>query len=239
MLIAYGSKNGSTADIAGWIADVLRADGLTADARPVASVGDIGPYDAVVVGAALYFGRWRRDAHRFCRRHRKALRGRPVWLFSSGPLDTTCAERRVPARPRVARVALDVDARDHVTFGGQLGEDTPGFVARWLVAAGKAGDFRDPARVRAWAGTIATQLAREPLPPGPGGRPDPAGEEGLRGGARDTAGPPEPGWWWGWTAPTAPGGPWTRRSPRHGAGTPCWRSSTPGPGPTTIRSPSG
>jgi len=41
-------------------------------------------YDAVVVAGALYMNRWHRHARRFVRGHTPALRGRPVWLVSSG-----------------------------------------------------------------------------------------------------------------------------------------------------------
>ncbi|WP_323136091.1 flavodoxin domain-containing protein [Streptomyces sp. NBC_01481] len=85
VLVAYGSKKGSTAEIAQFIASILRDEGVKADARPAAQVCDIRPYEAVVLGGALRMGRWHRDARRFARRHRHALAGRPLWLFSSGP----------------------------------------------------------------------------------------------------------------------------------------------------------
>lgn len=95
-LVAYGSKNGSTAEIARWIASVLRDNGIDADARSAHEIQDVGPYDAVVLGGALYAGRWHRDARRFARRHHRELAARPVWLFSSGPLDPSASERDIP-----------------------------------------------------------------------------------------------------------------------------------------------
>ncbi|GAA3207150.1 hypothetical protein GCM10020256_02640 [Streptomyces thermocoprophilus] len=87
VLVAYGSTNGSTARIADAVAAVLDKEGLTAETRPAGSVQDVSPYDAVVIGGGLYAGRWHKDSRRFARRHRQALAERPVWLFSSGPLD--------------------------------------------------------------------------------------------------------------------------------------------------------
>jgi len=135
VLIAYGSKNGSTAEIAQWIGDVLREQHIDADTRPAADVRDITPYDAVVLGAGLYAGRWQRDA---------------------------ATERDIPAPPAVARIAIRSDARGHITFGGRLAEDAQGFVARQLIKHGKGGDFRDRDQVRAWARGLAAELARAP-----------------------------------------------------------------------------
>lgn len=46
--------------------------------------GDLGRYDAVVLGGAIYDQKWLRPATRFIRRNLDALADRPVWLFSVG-----------------------------------------------------------------------------------------------------------------------------------------------------------
>jgi hypothetical protein len=54
--------------------------------------------------------------------------------------------------------AIDrVGARGHVTFGGRLLSDARGFPAG-AMAKKKAGDWRDPARVRSWATAVAAEL---------------------------------------------------------------------------------
>jgi menaquinone-dependent protoporphyrinogen oxidase len=87
VLVTFGSKRGGTAEIATAIADTLRAQGLTVDCVRAAGVRDIARYDAFVVGGALYAARWIREARRFVNRNAATLRARPVWMFSSGPLD--------------------------------------------------------------------------------------------------------------------------------------------------------
>ncbi|WP_127361104.1 flavodoxin domain-containing protein [Actinacidiphila soli] len=158
VLIAYGTKNGSTAEIAEWIAEELREQGIDTDVRSAAAVRDIAPYDAVVLGAGLYAGGWQCDAARFARQHRQALTQRPVWLFSSGPLDASATEREIPPARGVARIIARLDARDHVTFGGRLTEGAEGFIARQILQQGKGGDFRDREQVRTWAHDIAAEL---------------------------------------------------------------------------------
>ncbi|MFF5958342.1 flavodoxin domain-containing protein [Streptomyces luteogriseus] len=161
VLVAYGSTNGSTAEIAERVGEVLTEEGLTVAVRSAASVPDVTPYDAVVLGGGLYGGRWQRDARRFARHHRRALTERPVWLFSSGPLDPSASEREIPPAPGVRRVADRLDARGHITFGGRLEGKVKGRIARMIVNSGKGGDFRDFEQIAAWATTVAGELSSE------------------------------------------------------------------------------
>ncbi|MGV9560429.1 flavodoxin domain-containing protein [Streptomyces sp. NPDC003401] len=158
VLVAYATKNGSTAQIAQAVAETLRKDGLAAEALPAGSVTDVAPYDAVVVGGGLYAGRWHKDARRFVRRHRRALTGRPVWFFSSGPLDPSASERDIPPVRGVRRAMDRLDVDGHATFGGRLEEGAEGRVARMIVRSGKGGDFRDFVAIEAWAEGVAAAL---------------------------------------------------------------------------------
>lgn len=158
VLVAYGTTNGSTARIAETIAEILLKEGVSAEAVPARSVTDVESYDAVVVGGGLYAGRWHKDA----RRHGRALAGRPLWFFSSGPLDATASERDIPPVPGVLRAMTRLDAREHITFGGCLEEGATGFVARKIVSSGKGGDFRDFGRIEGWAARIGTECAAAP-----------------------------------------------------------------------------
>jgi hypothetical protein len=104
VLVAYGSKMGGTAGIAELIGQGLTDAGFQADVRPVSEVDHIEAYDAVLVGGALYSGHWHRQARRFVKRHASTLRTRPVWLFSSGPLNGSAAEV-IPPTLRESRPA--------------------------------------------------------------------------------------------------------------------------------------
>jgi menaquinone-dependent protoporphyrinogen oxidase len=61
---------------------------LAVEVHPISEVSDVGAYDVFVIGAAAYMFHWHKEATRFVERHREVLAGRPVWLFSSGPLGT-------------------------------------------------------------------------------------------------------------------------------------------------------
>ncbi|MGW2620812.1 flavodoxin domain-containing protein [Streptomyces sp. NPDC001500] len=158
VLVTYGTTNGSTADIAEAVADVLRKAGLTVEATPARSVTGVEGYGAVVVGGALYAGRWHKDARRFVRRNRALLAERPVWFFSSGPLDASAAERDIPPVRGVRRAMDRLGVRDHVTFGGRLEEGAKGRIAKMILRSGKGGDFRDFGAIETWAEAVAGAL---------------------------------------------------------------------------------
>ncbi|MHB9755966.1 flavodoxin domain-containing protein [Streptomyces sp. BYX5S] len=161
MLVAYGTKNGSTAEIAEHIAAELTKAGCATTLRPAAEAAPlVGEQDAVVLGGALYAGRWHRDARRLARRAARELAARPLWLFSSGPLDPSASERDIAPVPGVRRIERRTRARDHVTFGGHLDEHARGRMAQAIVKNGKGGDFRDFERIAAWARGIAAELTR-------------------------------------------------------------------------------
>ena len=86
VLVTYASKHGSTQGIAERIAEKLRLLGKEVEAQPVEVIEDLGSYEAFVVGSAIYYGSWLREATEWVHRHQSVLAERPVWLFSSCPL---------------------------------------------------------------------------------------------------------------------------------------------------------
>jgi menaquinone-dependent protoporphyrinogen oxidase len=159
VLVACASKMGSTAEIADALAERLTAAGLDVDRRAVDGIRDVDAYQAVVLGSAVYLGRWRHEAVAFLRRFARDLARRPVWLFQSGPLDESTEREDIPLPGRVAPHADAIGVRGFVTFGGRIDAEHPaGFAAKRMVDAGLGKDFRDFDRVRAWADAIATEL---------------------------------------------------------------------------------
>jgi menaquinone-dependent protoporphyrinogen oxidase len=157
ILVVYGSKMGGTAGLAEMIGEALRRDGVPARVRPADTVDSVGGYDAVIVGGALYHGRWHRAASRFVRRHRADLRSMPVWFFSSGPLGDDEQNPHIPPVRQVRRLMRGVGVRGHATFGGRLLANPPALAAGfqpdpWL------GDWRNPDEVARWVAGIVIQM---------------------------------------------------------------------------------
>jgi len=159
VLVAFGSKRGGTAGLAGMIGHALTVDGCEAIVSPAGNVYDLDGVDAVIVAGALYANRWHRDARRFVKRNIAALRDVPVWLVSSGPLDDSAEQRDIPPTSQVSKLAVAVGARGHSTFGGRLAPDAKGFPAS-AMAKNNAGDWRDEAQVQRWVDTVANQLLK-------------------------------------------------------------------------------
>ena len=161
ILVAYGSKRGGTEGLAQMIGDALREAGHDVDvvSAQAAGRGGLDRVDAVIVAGGLYAQRWHGDARRFVRRHGKALAKRPVWLVASGPLDESADDGALPDVPQVAAAAEAIGARGTATFGGYLAADAKGFPASAMARNGKAGDWRSPERVTAWASTVHAELA--------------------------------------------------------------------------------
>lgn len=170
VLVAYASKMGATAEIAEAIGAELRAHGHQVDVSDVTSVGSIEPYDAVVLGSAIYIRRWRPEAVRFLRRNAGQLGSRPVWLFHSGPVGPD-KDQAQDLPPAVRRLAEEIGAEPAVTFAGRLERDTAkGFLARRLATGNLAGDSRDWDRIRTWSAEIGAALSS--TPDGPQSPPD-------------------------------------------------------------------
>ncbi|MEA4907295.1 MAG: flavodoxin domain-containing protein [Anaerolineaceae bacterium] len=89
ILVTFSSVYGSTQEVAGEMAAVLRQAGLQVDLQPARRVSGLAGYRAVVLGAPLYMLHWHKDALRFLSRHRQALAGLPVAVFALGPFHNT------------------------------------------------------------------------------------------------------------------------------------------------------
>jgi len=135
-LVVYGSARGGTEGLANMVAQSIRDQGFTAEVRPGDQAGQVAGYDAVIVGGALYAGRWHKVARHFVRRHAAELRQVPVYFFSSGPLDDSASRTDIPPVAGVKALMTLVGSHDHVTFGGRLAPDAKGFPARQMLACG-------------------------------------------------------------------------------------------------------
>lgn len=173
ILVAYASKHNSTAEIARAIGEVLRQSGdLHVDIRSVEVVEDITPYDVVVLGSAVYAGKWHSSGADFLQKHETELARRPVWLFSSGPTgegDPKALMRGWELPNALRSIAERIKPRDAVLFSGKLDPASLNFFTRMLVKAINAsafrlGDFRDWKMIQAWAASIAQALESEARP---------------------------------------------------------------------------
>jgi len=166
VLVVYGTKYGATAEIAEKIGELLREAGLQADVLPADRVSDLTPYQAVVLGSAVYMGKWRDEAATFLEENEKALAERPVWLFSSGPAgEGDPVELMKGWRfPEAQQPIADrVQPRDIAFFHGVLDTKKLSLPEKLIIKGINApiGDFRDWEAITSWARAIAEALKKE------------------------------------------------------------------------------
>jgi menaquinone-dependent protoporphyrinogen oxidase len=145
VLVAYASKHGSTQEIAERIAEKLRQLGKEAEARPVDAVADPGNYEALVVGSAVYYGSWLKEATEWVRRTQAVLAQRPVWLFSSGPLGTELKDAEQQPK-EMAEFQQAIRPRDEQIFFGALDHNRSGAPLRAALGSDRCRSVSSPAR---------------------------------------------------------------------------------------------
>jgi menaquinone-dependent protoporphyrinogen oxidase len=159
VLVAFGTKHGSTEEVAGAIAATLREKELEVMLRPASEVDNLEGYDGVVIGAALYMGRVHKDVRRLLRRLHSELAPLPVAVFAMGPL-TMKPEDVVASRSQLdATLAKTPDVQPVVTaiFGGVVHPEELSFPFSHMPAA----DARDWDAIAKWAEEVAAAFAAE------------------------------------------------------------------------------
>ena len=175
VLVAVASRHGATRELAEEIAETLRQAlaslGEEAGVQVLfaENVYDVSPYDAFVLGSAVYNGRWLDAARNLVEWHHAELACSPVWLFSSGPAGLR-PDRVVDWRLDggnceggnfdVSEVARLSGAHQHRLFAGKLDCTRLSFAERAVAGAlgFRDGDYRDWEGIRDWALAIASTL---------------------------------------------------------------------------------
>lgn len=163
VLLAYASRSGSTAEIADKIAEVLRMKGIPVDLVPVSQVKELEGYEVVILGSAVYYGRWRKDAVKFLAAQAEVLKDKKVWFFSSGPAGEGDPVELLDGwtfPPLQQEIADRIQPRGTAVFHGVMDESKLNFFERWLLKRMEApmGDFRDWDLITNWAESIAAVL---------------------------------------------------------------------------------
>jgi len=163
ILVAYGTKKGSTREVAQAIAARLGELDFETDLEPAGDVRDLDGYDGVVLGGALYMGRWHADARRMLKEHRKTLSNLPFAVFAMGPLTT--ADHDIEGSRKQLDHALaktpEIEPIAVAIFGGVVEPEKLNFPLSRMPAS----DARDWDAIRSWAGEVGERIgATAPIP---------------------------------------------------------------------------
>ena len=161
ILLAYGTKHGSTREVAEAIAERLRGHDLDVDLRPASKVTDLGSYAAIVLGGSIYTGRWHPDVQKVLKRHRGELSKLPVAVFGMGP--KSLDEDEVASSRHQLDLALskvsEVELVSVAIFGGVIDPSRLHFPLNRMPAS----DARDWDAISAWADELAGKFAPAPV----------------------------------------------------------------------------
>jgi menaquinone-dependent protoporphyrinogen oxidase len=154
ILVAYATRNGSTAEIAQAIGRELTNTGFTVDVAEIKTVSNLASYNAIVIGGPLYMGSVDGSVGKFVGKNRELLLKLPVAAFVVG----LAPKNPDPAAVGMAMAALKkslepVTPAASVLFAGKLDPAKVNFVMRKFLEMANipAGDFRDWDVIAAWS----------------------------------------------------------------------------------------
>lgn len=171
-LIVYGTRGGSTKQIADEIGKVLGGQGYAVtvrDAKESRGV-DVSDYDLIVAGSSVWAFKWTRQTIAFLKRNQKLLAGKMVALFWSGwagddPVDQGTVNQAIA---KVTDAFPGIRPMRTAYFGSYTAFDSWNPVVRIAnnvmkkefekkgIDTSKPVDRRDWNAIRLWAADVAT-----------------------------------------------------------------------------------
>jgi menaquinone-dependent protoporphyrinogen oxidase len=161
ILVAYATRNGSTAEIARAVGRELAAAGAEVTVEEIGTIRSLEGFGAVVIGGPLYMGSMDGAVRTFVRKNLGRLSGIPVAAFAVGI---------APKDPKPEAIGMAMDALKKavgplnpvspVLFAGKLDPQKLNFLMRKFLEMAKipAGDFRDWDAITAWARELPKRL---------------------------------------------------------------------------------
>lgn len=162
VFVTVASKHGGSLEIAEVITAELLNRGINTTLAPMEKDIWLTDYDGVVIGSAVYMGRWLKEAKEFVQHHHDTLEKISVWLFSSGPITSDKLALEEPPID-AQEIAQELSVKDHHIFAGKL-DSTQLKLSEKLLARtvhAKDGDYRDWDDIREWAAEVADELEAE------------------------------------------------------------------------------
>jgi len=163
VLVAFGTRYGSTREVAEAVASTLQEQGVDTDVKPANEVRSLDGYDAVVLGTPLSMGALHKDVRALLERSQAALEHTPYALFALGPIkaDDGIDGSREQLSTALAKLPVPTPASTAV-FVGAYDPARLGFRDRMIAAlpasplhGETAHDERDWEAIRAWAAGLA------------------------------------------------------------------------------------
>ncbi|MGZ4922531.1 MAG: flavodoxin domain-containing protein [Halobacteriota archaeon] len=153
ILIAYGSRYGSTAEISRSMAETFKKEGLEPQVRDVEQIKQkqwpsLISFDGLIIGSGIKIGRWTRQATKFLKMHADEIKmlkskGLVVGVFVSCGLASTPGKHDEARQTYVKKILDDISlsgaADIYDAFGGvyDLSSSSPmGFLDKRMLSMG-------------------------------------------------------------------------------------------------------
>lgn len=157
VLVTYASKYGSTGGVADVIGKELCSREVATDVVLIRNASNVSSYQGVVIGSAIYMGKWMSEAVDFVKKNKDILRQVPVAYFLvcmtlSRPTDKNRAEVLAYMDP-ILKAVPEIRPVGIGTFAGALDYNNLSWLYKKILKFKGApeGDFRDWNAIRAWA----------------------------------------------------------------------------------------
>lgn len=161
ILVAYATRNGSTAEIAQVVGRELERSDAAVTVADMKTVGSLAGYTAVVLGGPLYMGSMEKTVRLFVAKHLAQLADVPVAAFAVGltPKDPR-PEATGFAMESLKKAVSPISPVSTVLFAGKLDPAKLNFLMRKFMEMAKipAGDFRDWDAIAAWARGLSEKI---------------------------------------------------------------------------------
>lgn len=164
ILVTYATRAGATAEVAAYMAEVLRrSTGTTVDVQNVQMVREVQNYDAVVIGSAIRMGHWLPEAVEFVKKNHETLSHIPVAYFLvSGLLRQDTPEMRHEVLTYLDHVRAICEPVSIGLFAGEIDYSKIDGLDRSIAEAVSSGegDWRNWEAIRRWTQSLLALLAQ-------------------------------------------------------------------------------
>jgi menaquinone-dependent protoporphyrinogen oxidase len=157
VLVAYGTKTGSTKEVAEKIGAVLASSGIQADVLPLSQAKNLSGYSGFVIGAPVNGMHWFPEALSFVQNNQSALKEKPTAFFL---LSVVMSGGRPSIQKRIvdcfSPASAFVSPVSVATFGGRM-DSNPPLILRLVFGLKKdcPRDGRNWAAIESWAKEVA------------------------------------------------------------------------------------
>ena len=160
ILVAYGTRAGSTQEVAEAIGRSLREGDAEVDVVPAKAVKDLSTYQAAVIGSGIRINQPYGNVTRLIKKYHTALSHIPVAYFvvcltMRDDTPASRAEANGYLKPMYQQAA-DVKPTSVGLFAGEYDPKKVSFFMNFIMSSAKLpqGDFRDWNAIRQWAESL-------------------------------------------------------------------------------------